>query len=71
MEVRRMAYYTHSSNSTDDFRQRLQEIRDRMYPNTVPAHRRKRGTPLNPSVYDHIAEQQKKKGMDLRARRTY
>lgn len=36
-----MAYYSRSSSySSSDFHERIQERRDRMYPNTVPAHRR-------------------------------
>lgn len=56
-----MAIYNHSSNSSSHFRERMSEILDRMYPNTIPASRRPKGSRINSNVYQHIEDERKRK----------
>jgi len=56
-----MAIYNHSSNSSYNFRERMSEILDHMYPNTIPASRRPKGSKTNYNVYRHIEDERKRK----------
>lgn len=60
-----MAMYSRSNNSNSDFREKMSEILDHMYPHTIPANRRK-GMSINPRVYEHIEEERKRKQEDLK-----
>lgn len=65
-----MAIYQSSNSSNSQLIERIRERRDRLYPNTVPASRRKKTDDLKAAkIQEHIDEEMRKKGESLRALR--